>query len=141
MVKELNINGDTTRTINRKYSMNYQRYKKNQLRSFLQIGSKKEVQKQNASTISQIKNDYLANFIRITDVFHEIASIYTFFEIGSMCTFSSFGPFENTLNGPKRDLRQALYALFSWGKNCSDPWRSNVRKYGKNRKTRIFLAS
>ena len=79
-----------------------------------QIGSKKDVQKQNASTISQIKNDYLANFIRITDVFHEMASIYTFLKSGLCALF------------PILDLRQALYALFSGGKNGRDPSRSDI---------------
>lgn len=58
MAREYNIKDDITRTINRKHSNNYLRYNKNQFKSLLQIGSKKVVQKQNASTISQIKVNY-----------------------------------------------------------------------------------
>ena len=131
MAKEYIIKDDIIKTMNKKHSSNYQRYKKNWSKSLLQIGSKKEVQKQNASTISQINVDYYVkdhgHFSQFLTRFSRNALYMHFFLNRVYIHFFHFGTFKITKNRPNLDPCSALLCFFSGVKNGRDPCRSNYR--------------
>ena len=131
MAKEYIIKDDIIKTINKKHSSNYQRYKNNWSKSLLQIGSKKEVQKQNASTISQINVDYYVkgsrSFFTIFDKIFTKCPVYALFLNRVYIHFFHFGTFKITKNRPNLDPCSALLCFFSGVKNGRDPCRSNYR--------------